>query len=160
MTRKDRGSMISAVDILCIVIAVVLIAIQAQRGLVLSLTDLLGSIISVFIAGHAYLPVMQYIPAPSWSYLVCLLVPLACVIGLAVFLTLRTKEDLKGWEAAVGSFVGLCTAGVLCYALYQFLVMRYGSSSTLLRNSLLSYQFAEHGVVYEMSKFVRTLMGR
>lgn len=152
--------MISAVDVLCVTITIALIAVEGQRGLALSLVDLVGALLALAVAGLTYDWAAAYIGSYSTAYLVCWGVPTAAVVAFAVYVSVRTKEYVRGWESAAGAFVGLCTGVVVAYGIYNFLLMRYGIASPLLKNSLLAYQFDEHGVVYEMTRFVRTLMGR
>ncbi len=152
--------MISAVDLLCIVITVVLIAIEGQRGLLLSLVDLATVMAALVGAGLCYERFVRLTGSYSSAYLTCLIVLLLVAVGLGIFLSRRTRENVRPWEATAGAFVGLLAGGLISYGIYQFLVMRYGSSSLLLRNSLLGYQFDERGLVYDLSEFVRTFMGR
>lgn len=152
--------MISAIDILCIAIAVGLIVVEGQRGLVLSLVDLAGILVAVVIGGFTYRWLHPYVGTYSTAYLICVGLPLAGVVTLGVVLTMRTKEYVRGWEAAVGALVGLCSGIVVAYTIYTYLAMRYGVGSSLLKDSLLTYQFDERGIVHELTAFVRTLAGR
>ena len=152
--------MISALDVLCIVIAVVLIALESQRGILLAIVDLAGASVAVVVAGMLYRSLYGYAGSYSLGYLVVFAGIGVLAVGLAVYLSFRTKEYVRGWESAVGAFIGLASGVVVSYGIYTYTVMRYGAGSALLKNSLLAYQFDEHGVVYEMTQFVRTLMGR
>ena len=152
--------MISAIDVLCIVIAIVLIAIESQRGVVLSLLDLAGAVAAVSVAGLNYRWLEQYTGSYSSSYLLSFVLIVLLVAGIAVYVSMRSKEYVRGWESAVGAFIGLCSGVVLSYGIYNYLVMRYGAGAGILKNSLLAYQFDEQGLVYEIGGFVRTLMGR
>ncbi len=152
--------MITPIDVLCMVIAVALIVLEGHRGVTLAVVDLVGVGATVVIAGKVYVRLMEYIPTASNAYLVAAVTPLLLVAGISVFLTRRTKQNVTGIEAAFGALAGLGMGILLAYVIYHYLVMKYGGSAVFLRNSLLAYQFAEDGVVHEMTSFMRTLMGR
>ncbi|MCD6360615.1 MAG: hypothetical protein J7M38_07065 [Armatimonadetes bacterium] len=152
--------MISAIDVLSIAIAVTLIAIEGQRGLMLAVVDLAGAIGAIALAGLGYVWLSQYVGSYSTAYLLWMILGLLLTATIGVYLTLATKEHVRGWEAALGAVVGFIISMVVSYGLYNYLEIKYGSGAAFLRNSLLAYQFSDHGLIYEFARFARTLSGR
>lgn len=152
--------MITPIDIFCLAIAVVLIAVEAQRGIWVALLDCAGAVGAVYLAGYAYRPVVRWASTPSSAYFVVLVVAVIAVAGLSVYVSLRTKEHVRNWECAGGALVGVCTAATLSYGVFRFITMKYGAGASFVADSLLAYVFADDGVLHEWSRFMRLLMGR
>ncbi len=152
--------MVTAIDIFCLVIAMVLIYVEAQRGIWVAALDFAGALGAIFLAGYAYRPLGEWIPAPSSAYFVVLVVALVVVAGISIYVSMRTKEQVRSWECAGGALMGLFTSLTICYGIFRFITMKYGAGAPFVSDSLLAYMLAEKGVLHEWSGFMRLLMGR
>lgn len=152
--------MVSTADVFCILIFVALMLVEGQRGVILALVDFVGLLVAVVVVREAYVPLAIHFGSASVSYLVLLgLAVLAVIIG-GVYLANAVTVQVTGGEAAAGALLGMCSATVLCFAMFEILTIRYGSGSAIVSGSLLRSQFYDFAAFRAFADFVRTLMGR
>ncbi|MGC9319444.1 MAG: hypothetical protein ACP5KN_15530 [Armatimonadota bacterium] len=152
--------MVSPVDVLCLVLFVGLMALEGSRGVIPALIDFLCILLGLIGIQLAYIPFSEQIGPPSFAYLILGIAVLLVTAGVALFMSARFKVDVTAAEAAVGAFLGLCTAAVISYGLFEYLAIRYGAHASIIKDSVLSWQLYEFNGYHAFVNFMRTLMGR
>jgi hypothetical protein len=152
--------MVSTADVCCILIFAAMILVEGQRGVVLALIDFVGLLVGVVVVREAYVPLAVHFGSASVSYMVLFGVAVLAVIIASVYLAKAVKFQVTGGDAAAGALLGICSATVLCFALFEILTIRYGSGSGIVSGSLLRGQFYDFAAFRAVADFVRTLMGK
>ncbi|MEA3403445.1 MAG: hypothetical protein U9R79_19540 [Armatimonadota bacterium] len=152
--------MVSPVDVLCLVMFVGLMALEGRRGIIPALVDFLCILLGLIGIRLAYMPFSEQVGPPSFAYLLLAIVVLVLTAGIAVFMSVRLKVNVTATEAAVGAFLGLCTAAVISYGFFEYLAIRYGAHAPIITDSVLSWQLYEFRGYQAFVDFMRTLMGR
>ncbi|MGD9495030.1 MAG: hypothetical protein AB7Y46_01845, partial [Armatimonadota bacterium] len=102
----------------------------------------------------------QYVGRSSTSFLIIVAVMLALTAILSIFVSRRLKVHVTALEATIGAVLGLLSAGVFCYILFEWLSIYYGSNAAILKDSVLAWQLHEFAGIHALMDFVRTLQGR
>ncbi len=151
--------MISPADIFCLSIIAGLILIEAHRGIIPALIGFLGILGGLILTRIAYVPLSEYMLASgAYMLLMGVLTLLTAVVSTVVFKRLRMH--VTEVEAAIGAIIGLGTGLLLSYAFFEWLTIRYGGASSLIRNSLLYWAMMEFAGLREVADFFRKLTGR
>ncbi len=151
--------MISPVDIFCLAIAAGLMTLEAHRGIIPALISFIGVLIGLILTRIFYIPLSEHMRPSSAYMLLCGAVVILIAI-ISMIVSKRLKMKVTEVEAAIGASLGLGTALILSYALFEWLSIRYGGGSTFINDSLLYWSITESGGVREIVQFFRTLTGR
>lgn len=152
--------MVCTADVVCILVFLAMVVVEGQRGVLLALVDFAGVVVAVVVVRNVYTPLSAHLGSPSTAYIVLLSVALLLVIIGAVWLTRATKMQVTGGEAAAGALLGICSATVLCFAMFEVLTIHYGSGSAILGDSLFRAQIYDLAGFRAFVEFVRTLRGK
>ncbi len=152
--------MVTPIDVLCLAMFAGLMALEGNRGIIPALVDLLCVFGIVFAAAYGYTPLTAYIEQPSQAYLVIAAGLLLLTAILSICISRRLKVQVTPLEAAIGAVLGMFTATVITYMLFEWLTIRYGAGSTIVRNSLMAWQLHDFAGYHTIAKFFRTLAGR
>ena len=152
--------MVSTADVVCVLILLGMILLEGQRGVVLGLVDFVAVLGVVLGVRQAYAPLSGYFGSPSMAYLVLLVVGLLLAAVLSAYVTKVTHFDVSGVDAAGGALLGVCSAVVLCLALFELMNIRYGAGAAIITRSLVHSEIYERTGFKAFGEFLRTLMGR
>jgi phosphate/sulfate permease len=150
---------ISPVDILCLAIWAGLMFLESRRGIIPALADFLCLLVGVILIGYGYLPLSEHM-RPSGAYLLLMAVLLLLTAGVAIFISRKYHAEVSAVEAAVGAALGLGSSIVLTYALFEWLEIRYGAGTLLIKNSLLHWAMSEMSGLRVLSEFYGKLTGK
>ncbi|NLO06062.1 MAG: hypothetical protein GX131_09585 [candidate division WS1 bacterium] len=151
--------MISPADVLCIALAVGMVALEGSRGVIPALVDFAAILLGVTLIGWGYIPLSDQMQPSTACGLLLLGVVLATAF-LSIFISHRLKVHVTAIESAVGAVLGLLTATFLSYAFIKWLTIRYGLGALIVKNSILYWAIVESAGLRELAQFMRTLMGR
>ena len=96
----------------------------------------------------------QYIGTPSWSFLLLVGVMLGLTALLGSFVSRRLKVQVTPLEATIGALIGLVSAAVLSFILFDWLAVRYGPGAAILKDSVMAWQlhdFAGYHALVDLS---------
>jgi len=152
--------MITPIDVLCLAMFAGLMALEGNRGIIPALVDLLCVFGIAFAGGYGYAPLTAYIEQPSHAYLVIVAGLLLLTAILSIYISRRLKVHVTVLEATIGAVLGLFTAAIITYMLFEWLTIRYGAGATIVSNSLMAWQLHDFAGYHAIAKFFRTLAGR
>lgn len=152
--------MITPIDVLCLAMFAGLMALEGNRGIIPALADLLCVVGIAFAGRYGYIPLTDYIEQPSQSYLTIVVGLLALTAILSIFISRRLKVNVTALEATIGAVLGMLTASVITYMLFEWLTLRYGAGAVIVTNSLMAWQLHDLAGYHALANFFRTLAGR
>ena len=123
-------------------IATGLMFLEAHRGIIPSLIDFLGILFGLMLTRWLYVPLAAHMQA-SAGYLLLFGAAIVLTALLSVIITRRFRINVTAVEAAIGASLGLGTALLMSYALFEWLSIRYGTGDPLVSNSLLNWAMTE-----------------
>lgn len=151
--------MITPIDVLCLAMFVGVIALEGHRGIILSFIDLLLLLGTAFVARHAYGPLSPHIGSPSWTYVLLIVVLLGITVLVSVFVSRRLKVIVTPLEATIAAVIGLVSAAVLVFILFEWISIRYGPESSILKNSLMAWQLHDFAGFHAMVDLFKKFQG-
>lgn len=151
--------MISAADIFCLAVTAGLMFLEAHRGIIPALITFIGILVGLVATRIAYVPLSEQM-RPSDAYMLLMLVTILLIALVSVIVTRRLKINVTEVEAAIGALLGLGTGLLFSYALFEWLSIRYGAGTPLVKSSLLYWAISESAGLREIGDFFRKLTGR
>ena len=158
--RPEEGlRMITPIDVLCLAIFVGVIALEGHRGVIPAAVDLLCVFATAFIARRAYGPLSPYIGTPSWTYVLVVVILLGLTALLSIFVSRRLKVMVTPLEATISAVIGLISAAVLVFILFEWVSVRYGPDASILKKSLMAWQLHDFAGFRALADLLRQLRG-
>ncbi len=151
---------ITPVDVLCLAIFVGMVALEGYRGIIPALVDFLCLLGVAFAVRSLYVPLSPQVGQPSTAFLLLACVLLGLTAILSIFVSRRLEVHVTALEATVGAVLGLCSAAVLSFILFEWLGIRYGTSARILKDSVLAWQLHEFAGLRAFVDFLRILQGK
>lgn len=156
---EDRQPVISPADIFCLAIAAGLMLLEANRGIVPAAIDFLGVLIGLILARLFYVALTDQMQ-PSSAYLLLVAGVILLTALLSIIVSRRLEINVTEVEAAIGAALGLGTALTISFALFEWLSIRYGVGTPLVKNSLLYWAMSEAAGVRVVAEFFGRLLGK
>lgn len=156
---EDHSPVISAADIFCMAIAAGLMLLEAHRGVVPALISFAGVLLGLVLTRTFYVSLTDHMQ-PSSAYMLLLGATILIIAIFSTIVTRRLKMHVTEIEAAIGATLGLGTALFLSYGFIEWLAIRYGIGTPLVKNSLLFWAMNEAAGFHEVAAFFHKLTGR
>lgn len=151
--------MISPADIFCLAIATGLMFLEAHRGVIPSLIDFLGILTGLVLTRWLYPTLTEHMLA-STAYMLLILAVIVLTAAFSFYISRRFRINVTEVEAAIGASLGLGTALLLSYALFEWLAVRYGPGTPMVTDSILNWAMTEFTAVREIAEFFGHFVGK
>ncbi len=133
--------------------------LEAHRGIIPALISFVGILVGLIVTRMAYIPLSEQM-RPSDAYMLLMLAVILIIAIFSIVVSRRLRMHVTEVEAAIGALLGLGTGMLLAYALFEWLAIRYGGGTPLVKNSLLYWSMTEFAGIREIVQFFRKLTGR
>jgi hypothetical protein len=140
-------------------IAAGIMFLEGNRGIIPALIDFIGILLGLIVTRIVYVPLSEHMLA-STAYILLFLAVIIATAFLSVVITRRLRIHVTPVEAAIGASLGLGTALLISYALFEWLAIRYGIGYPLVSNSLLNWAMNEFAALRELSEFFGHFLGK
>jgi len=151
---------LTPIDVLCLAIFVGMVALEGYRGIIPALVDFLCLLGVAFAVRSLYVPLSPHVGQPSTAFLLLACVFLGLTAVLSIFVSRRLEVHITALEATVGAVLGLFSAAVLSFTMFEWLGIRYGANASILKDSVLAWQLHEFAGLHAFMDFLRTLQGK
>jgi len=150
---------ISPADVFCLAIATGLMFLEAHRGVVPALVDFLGILAGLVLTRWLYVRLSDHM-LPSAAYMLLFAGCMLLIAIISLVITRRLQIRVTEVEAAIAAGLGLGTALMISYALFEWLSIRYGAGDPLVSNSLLNWAMSENAAIREIGEFFGHFVGK
>lgn len=132
--------------------------LEAHRGIIPALLGFLGMLFALFLTRLLYIPLSEYMQ-PSAAYMLLVGAAIVLIGIITTVVNRRLKMKVTAIEAAVGATLGFGTGVLISFAFFEWLAIRYGAGSVLVKNSLLYWAMMEFQGLRTIADFFRSLTG-
>jgi phosphate/sulfate permease len=149
---------ISPADIFVLAVAAGLMTLEAHRGILPALVGFSVLLFGIIGTRFLYVPLSEYM-RPSGAYLLLIIAVIVLAAIASTIVTKRLKINVSHVEAAIGATIGLGTGLLLGFALFDWLTIRYGPGTILIKDSLIYWALVKSEGIREITDFYRRLTG-
>lgn len=146
-------------DLVTIVICSAVVVVEAARGFVPAMIDLIGVLVLLSMAGGGGVGVSGPSPGRAGTYLAIVVVGAAVIATASTLFNKYTKWDIGPFDRALAGLMGVGTGIALSHAAFDAALLAYGASHPALAHSLLRAEVYEFRTAKAIANALRNLGG-